>query len=47
MAQVGASFHECVDLFDCVLWLGLGDHDAERSLRLFVLRQFWQLLESL
>lgn len=23
MAQVGASFHDGVDLFDCVLWLGL------------------------
>ena len=23
MAQVGASFHDGVDFFDCVLWFGL------------------------
>ena len=29
MAQIGARFHDCVDLFDCVLWLGLGGHGVD------------------
>ena len=29
MAQVGAGFHDGVDLFDCVLWLGLGGYRVD------------------
>ena len=29
MAQVGSGFHDCVDLFDCVLRLGLGGHGVD------------------
>jgi hypothetical protein len=29
MAQVGASFHDCVDLIDCVLRLGLGGNSVD------------------
>ena len=35
MAQVGASLHDCVDLFDCVLWLGLGRHGLNLGFKLF------------
>ena len=36
VAQVDAGLHDCVDLFDCVLWLGLGGHGVELSFELFV-----------
>ena len=36
MAQVGASLHDGVDLFDCVLWLGLGGHGVDLDFKLFV-----------
>ena len=29
MAQVGAGIHDRVDLFDCVLGLGLGGHSVD------------------
>ena len=29
VAQVGPGLHDRVDLFDCVLWLGLGGHGVD------------------
>ena len=29
MAQVGASVHDCIDLFDCVVWFGLGGYGVD------------------
>ena len=29
VAQVGASFHDCIDLLDCVLRLRLGGHGID------------------
>ena len=36
MAQVGACFHDGVDLFDCVVWLGLGSHGIDLGFKLFI-----------
>ena len=36
MTQVGASIHDCVDLFDGVLWFGPSGHVVDLGFELFV-----------